>query len=83
MVTQQLADEVQLDDLNEWQKYVGVAFDEVKIKEGIVYDKHNCKVVGFVSIGNANDDCLAELERSLQTSELPDVVMQSGQRNVD
>ena len=27
MVTQQLADEVQLDELNEWQKYVGVAFD--------------------------------------------------------
>lgn len=25
-----------------------VAFDEVKFKEGIVYDKHECRIVGFV-----------------------------------
>ena len=44
----ELADEVQLGKLNEWQKYVGVVFVEVKIKEGIVYDKHDCKVVGWL-----------------------------------
>ena len=30
---------VKLDTLQEWQKYVCVMFDEVKIKEGLVFDK--------------------------------------------
>ena len=27
-------------DLEEWQKYVAVVFDEIKIKEDLVYNKH-------------------------------------------
>ena len=38
-VTEQLMKEANLDSLEEWQKYVAVFFDEMKIKEGIVYSK--------------------------------------------
>ena len=30
-------------------------FDEVKIKEGIVYDKNECVIIGFTDLGNVNN----------------------------
>jgi len=32
-VTNQLRSEIKIDDLEDWQKYVTLVFDEVKIKE--------------------------------------------------
>jgi hypothetical protein len=43
-VIEQLRAEVGVDSLQEWQS-------SVWIKEGIVYDKHDCSVVGFVNLG--------------------------------
>lgn len=63
-VTKQLMDEVKMDSLQEWQKYVAVIFDEMKIKEGIVYNKHECRVVGYVNFGEVNNTLL-HFERSL------------------
>ena len=53
-----------VDKLEDWQKYVAVCFDEVKVKEGIVFDKHECRVVGFVDFGDVNN-AISEYERSL------------------
>ena len=36
--------------------------DEMKIKENLVYDKHSAEVIGFVDLGNFNEE-LAELEQ--------------------
>ena len=47
--------EVQIETLQDWQKYVAVIFDEMKIKEGIVFDKHECKIIGFVDLGTVNN----------------------------
>ena len=58
-VTEQLLKETNLDSLEEWQKYVAVVFDEMKIKEGIVYNKHDCRIVGFVNFGNTNNELLS------------------------
>ena len=63
-VTQQLVDETNLDDLEEWQKYVAVLFDEMKIKEGIVYSKSEGRIVGFVNLGCTNTDLLS-LEKTM------------------
>ena len=50
-----------MDTLEDYQKYVALIFDEMKIKKGIVYDKHECKVVGFVDVGSVNNTlCLFE-----------------------
>ena len=43
-----------MESLEEYQKYVAVVFDEMKIKGGIVYNKHECKIVGFVNLGAVN-----------------------------
>ena len=63
-VTEQLRREARVDSLQEWKKYVAVVFDEVKVKEGIVYDKHECRIVGFVDFGDVNNALLA-FERSM------------------
>ena len=57
-VTDQLMKEAQIELLEEWQKYVAV-FDEMKIKEGIVYDKYECRIIGFVDLGVVNNTLLS------------------------
>ena len=59
---QQLLDEIKIDTLAEWQKYVGLIFDEMKVKEGIVYNKHSGEVIGFVNLGEVTNQ-LQEFER--------------------
>ncbi len=38
--------------------FVSVILDEMKINEGLVYNKHSGEIVGFTSLGNINDDLL-------------------------
>lgn len=45
--------------------YAAVVFDKMKIKEGIVYDKHNCQVIGFVNLGDTNNQLMA-FQRELE-----------------
>ena len=30
-------------------------FNEMKIREGLVFDKHNCKLIGFTDLGSINN----------------------------
>ena len=53
------------------QKYVAVVFDEMKIKEGIVYDKYECRIIGFVDLGVVNNTLLS-FEHS-STNDTPQV----------
>lgn len=71
-VTEQLVKEAKLDSLEEWQKYVAVIFDEMKIKEGIVYNKHECRIIGFVNFGHTNNELLS-LEKTIEVSSSPPV----------
>lgn len=48
--------EAKVNELEEWQKYVVVVFDEVKIKEDLVYDKNSNKIIGFVDMGEVNNE---------------------------
>ena len=51
-----LSAEARVDELTRVQKYVALSFDEMKVKEDLVYDKNSCKVIGFVNLGRVNDD---------------------------
>ena len=65
-VDEQLLKEVGIDSsvtLWDFQRHVCLVFDEVKIKEDLVYDKHSCQIIGFVNLGHVNNQLL-ELERS-------------------
>ena len=64
-VTQQLLQAMKFDTLEDHQKYVSIVSDEMKIKEGLLYDKHECKVIGFVDVGTINNT-LQLYEQTLQ-----------------
>ena len=53
-VNAQLIKEAKITTLKDFEKFMIVAFDEVKIREDLVYDKHTGQVVGFVNLGNFN-----------------------------
>jgi len=61
-VTQQLMTAVNMDDLKDYEKHVSM-----KIKEGLVYNKNEGKIVGFVDLGEVNNT-FASFEQSLAQS---------------
>ena len=68
-VDKQLLEESELINKVDYQKYVCVVFDEVKIKEGLVYDKEECNLIGFVDLDDINNH-LQAFELSLSASKL-------------
>ena len=61
--------EATLDVQEDFEKNVALVFDEVKIimKDSLVYDKHGVCIIGFVDVGNVNNELLS-LEQSCQDS---------------
>ena len=55
-----------IETIPEYQKYVCLVFDEVKIKEDLVYDKHSAEVVSFVNVGDVNNQLL-QFERTCKS----------------
>ena len=58
-----VVEEASLHGLPEWKSYVVILFDEMKVRESLVYDKHTAQVIGFNKLGDLNDQ-LDELEGS-------------------
>ncbi|XP_033739584.1 uncharacterized protein LOC117326894 [Pecten maximus] len=50
-----------------WRGYVGVLFDELKIKEDLVYDKHSGELVGYCDLDSVGNKFM-ELEKCLNVS---------------
>ena len=69
-VDKQVCNEFKVDEVAEWQKYVGLVFDEMKVKEGIVYNKNSGEIIGYVNLGEVTNQLL-EFERKC-ASELSD-----------
>ena len=65
---QVLADEFHVEDLPEWKRYVVLVLDEMKVKESLVFDKNQTRVIGFVDIGGVNNQ-LANLEREFASNQ--------------
>lgn len=68
-VNQQLLEEVEKMKLLDERKYVGLLVDEMKVKEGLVYNKTTGEIVGFTSLGDINE----QLQRLEQGGEHPPV----------
>ena len=64
-VHQQLLEELNLLRLPETKKYVSLIIDEMKIKDGLVYNKQCGKVIGFADFGDINNE-LMQLEKSTE-----------------
>ena len=56
----------------EHHKYIMLCWDEMKIKEGLVFNKHTCELVGFTDIGDINND-LSHLEQDIDSPQSRDV----------
>ena len=65
---QLLADESQVSTLPEWKRHVVLVLDEMKVKESLVFNKQETEVVGFVDMGDVNNE-LADLERECSTAD--------------
>lgn len=61
-VDRMLVEEASLRGSTDWKKYVVILFNEMKVRESLVYDKHTAQVIGFSQLGDLNDQ-LDELER--------------------
>ena len=61
-VHQQLLDEAKIESLPENQRFVSLILDEMKIKEGLVYNKHSGEMIGFTHLGDINNE-LMKLEQ--------------------
>lgn len=62
-VDEQLSKEANIDNAKEHQKYVALVFDEVKIREDLVYNKHSGELIGFVNLTDINQH-LSTLEQA-------------------
>lgn len=54
----QLLREAKLDESAEYQNCVCLVFDEMKIKEDLVYDKHSGQLIGCMNLGDVNNELL-------------------------
>ena len=54
-IDEQLCQEAKIHSIPDFQKYVCLVFDEIKVKEDLIYDKHSIELLGFVKIGDIND----------------------------
>ena len=51
----------------EWKsQYIVLVFDEMKVKEDLVYSKHTGQLVGYVNLGHVEQQ-LSQLENSNQS----------------
>ena len=64
-VDQQLATAANVECCTECKKYVAIIFDEMYIKEDLVYNKHTNALIGFANLGDTNTQLLA-FQKSLQ-----------------
>ena len=69
---QQLVSLVNQLSLTKSRLFVALLIDEMKIKEGLVYNKHSGAVIGFTCLDDINDQLL-KLE---QENELPAIAKQ-------
>ena len=40
------------------RQYVAILIDEMKVKEGLVFNKHSGAIIGYTNLGNINDQLL-------------------------
>ena len=64
-VMEQLCNEAKIETLDDPRKHVSILVDEMKVKESLVYNKFNGKIIGFVDLGSFTNEVL---EKKLQNT---------------
>lgn len=45
-------------NLSKSRRFIALLVDKMKVKEGLVYNKHSGEIIGFTNLGDLNDDLL-------------------------
>ena len=67
-IIKQLIKDSKLEILEEYQKNVSLLFDEMKIQSNLVYKKSTGKIVGFVEMGDINEE-ISQFQTKFEDSE--------------
>lgn len=59
----------------EKDKFVVLIFDEMKIREDLVFNKHSCELIGFVNLGEINN-LLTKFERQCKKEQANTIITQ-------
>ena len=68
-VTEQLIKEARVDSLKNYETHVALCFDEVRIRENLVYDKYGVRIIGYIDLGCVNNELL-KFESSVRVMRL-------------
>ena len=60
-------------DTSHLKSYVTLVFDEVKVQEGLVYDKESCNLIGFVQLDDLSSHISSLTGDQQQPSNVPDI----------
>ena len=71
-IDEMIVKEAKLAKCKEWEKHVVLIFDEMHIKEDLIFDKYTGKLKGFINLGTINDHLL-QLESKKIEYCLPDL----------
>uniref|UniRef100_A0A1X7TDQ0 Transposable element P transposase-like RNase H domain-containing protein n=1 Tax=Amphimedon queenslandica TaxID=400682 RepID=A0A1X7TDQ0_AMPQE len=63
-----LRSEAKIDELEEWQRFVVLILDEIKIREDLVFDKSGHRLHGFVNLGDINRELKALDDQASESS---------------
>ncbi|XP_076091095.1 uncharacterized protein LOC143063058 [Mytilus galloprovincialis] len=55
-----------------WKNYVGILFNEIKIKSDLVYDKHTGELIGYCNLDKVGNQIM-DMERSFKDSPSNDI----------
>ena len=61
-----LVTQANLKEMHDWETFIAISFHEMKLKEGLMYDKHSDLLVGFVALQGVNNHLL-DVERQCQS----------------
>ena len=60
-------------ELEDWQKFIILLHDEVKIQSDIVYSKHTGELIGFVNVGDINNALVEKQCKEEIVNTTPDI----------
>ena len=69
-VDEMIAQAANIDECEEYQRYVLLILDEMHIREDLVYDKYSGELVGFTNLGDINRH-LVDFEQSISGDRQP------------
>ena len=69
-----LLQEMKLETIPEKRRYVCLILDEMKIKEGLVDNKYSGEMIGFMNLGDVNNELL-KLERGEELHQIADHIL--------